>query len=282
MQVYVINLARDVEKLKLFTSNYDKENFPKNLEFIRFEAVDGNKETLIKVHPLCDQVLCNSGTIGCAQSHLCLWKDMLAKKDRYRIIFEDDAKFDVNKLYQALQTIVQFIEQHPNKALIISLMCIGPFCNLGTNTIVGEYTFTQSIFPLSATAYIINDKAAQLLLAKMDETILYHIDFEMARIATQSNSALHYYVVTSPTVVTLHSETITSIGTTHIKSMFFGWSKRAMWYANIPVWKYGNFYTTVGILLFIILLIVSYIRNKCIYIGIALIIIIDLYIFNMS
>ena len=81
MQVHVINLARDVEKWKLFMSNYNQENLPENLEFIRFEAVDGNKETpLLKVHPLCDQVLCNSGTIGCAQSHICLWKDMINKK----------------------------------------------------------------------------------------------------------------------------------------------------------------------------------------------------------
>ncbi len=278
-EIHVINLARDAEKWKLFnTCNTTCHNT--NLKFTRFDAIDGKiGSDTIQIHPVCDKLLCNPGIIGCAQSHITLWKDMVNKNESYRIIMEDDAKFDTNELENVLNTVTTYLQDKAD-AIIISLMCIGPFCNIGNRVCIGKYKLVNSIFPLCTTAYIINNAAAKYLLKQIDNTVMYHVDFEIARLAIQSNKNLKYFVVSPNIVSTI--DTGTSIGTTHNKSLLLGWSKNLMWYSNVPIWKFGNLYTTILLILVFSLVITSYIRCKSGYLYLALFLILELYIFNSS
>jgi GR25 family glycosyltransferase involved in LPS biosynthesis len=280
-EIHVINLARDEEKWKLFNvCNTFHNNTQQNLKFTRFDAIDGKiGSDTIQIHPICDKLLCNPGIIGCAQSHITLWKDMVNKNESYRIIMEDDAKFDTIELKNILNTIDEYL-QDKTDAIIISLMCIGPFCNIGKEMYIGNYKLVNSIFPLCTTAYIINNAAAKYILKQIDNTVTYHIDFDIARLAIQSNKNLKYFVV-SPNIVST-MDTNTSIGTSHNKSLLLGWSKKLIWYCNVPIWKFGNLYTTILLISIFSLMILSYIRCKNIYIYLALFLIIELYIFNTS
>jgi GR25 family glycosyltransferase involved in LPS biosynthesis len=276
-EIHVINLAKDVEKWKLI---HKCNNTQQNLKFTRFEAIDGKiGSDTIQIHPMCDKLLCNPGIIGCAQSHITLWKDMVTKNENYRIIMEDDAKFDSIELENVLHTVATYL-QDKTDAIIISLMCIGPFCNVGKRVCIGNYQLVNSIFPLSFTAYIINNAAAKYILKQIENTVMYHVDFEIARLALQFNSNLKYYVVSPNIVSTI--DTTTSIGTTHNKSLLLGWSKKLMWYSNVPIFKFVNLYTSVLLIIIFSLMIVSYARCKSVYLYLAIFLILELYIFNGS
>lgn len=275
MEIHVINLDRDVEKWKLFNQQIKSDD----LKFTRFKAIDGNHRLdTIKVSKMCDDLICNTGVIGCAQSHISLWKQLVNSNQPYFIIFEDDAKFNVKELTKVLESVDKFIKENKGD-FIISLMCIGPFCNVGDKTNIGKYTAISSIFPLCTTAYIITKGAAEYLLSVMNNTVSYHIDFEIAK-HVLLNDKIKYLVITSNIVTTQEVES--SIGSCKKNSIVFGWSKRMMWYCNIPLWKYGNLYFTFLLLLLILLTIIFTCRRKIIYIFCIIFILLELLIFSLT
>lgn len=276
MEIHVINLKRDVEKWKLFTNQVKPTT---RLKFTRFNAIDGNKPdtntTTVSVSSICNEVICNNGIIGCAQSHISLWKQLLESDSSYYIIMEDDAQFDTKQLEYTLNTIDEYLSDKDN--LIISLMCVGPFCNVGTTYQIGNYTAIASLFPLCTTAYIITKGAARHLLKEMKETVNYHIDFEIAKHLLLSKD-VHYLVMT-PNIVTAR-DVDSSIGSKHKRSILFGWSNRLMWYCNIPIWKFSNLYSSILFLSLLLFLIIGIQRRRPIYTLVILFIILELFVFN--
>lgn len=276
MEIHVINLDRDVEKWKLFNQqvlNCD------DLKFTRFKAIDGNQRLdTIHVSKICNDLICNTGVIGCAQSHISLWKQLVNSHQPYFIIMEDDAKFNVKELNKVLVSIDKFLSDNQGN-FITSLMCIGPFCNVGEKVKVGDYNAISSIFPLCTTAYIITKGAAEYLLSVMNNTVSYHIDFEIAK-HVLLNDKVKYLVIT-PNIVTTQ-EVESSIGSCKKNSIIFGWSKRMMWYCNIPLWKYGNLYTTLLLLLLLLFTMIYIHRRKIIYLFCIIFILLELLIFSLT
>lgn len=276
MEIHVINLDKDVEKWKLFNQQIKDCD---NLKFTRFKAIDGNNRLdTINVSKMCDDLICNTGVIGCAQSHISLWKQLVNSNKPYFIIMEDDAKFNVKELNKVLDNIDKFIKEN-SRDFIISLMCIGPFCNVGEKVKVGKYTTISSIFPLCTTAYVITKRAAEYLLSVMNNTVSYHIDFEIAK-HVLLNDKIKYLVITPNTVTTQEVES--SIGSCKKNSIIFGWSKRMMWYCNVPLWKYGNLYTTLLLLLLILFTIIYTCRRKIIYLFFIIFILLELFYFSLT
>ena len=158
-------------------------------------------------------------------------------------------------------------------------MCIGPFCNIGDTQYIDDYKVVSSLFPLCTTAYIITKGAARHLLNEMKSTVNYHIDFEIAKHVLLSKQVK--YLVIVPNIVYVCDDTDSSIGTRNKNSLLFGWSKRIMWYCNVPIWKFGNLYTTILLLSLLIFLILFFTRCKMIYIFFIILITIELIMFNI-
>jgi glycosyl transferase, family 25 len=103
IKIYVINLAKSIDRW-----NYINNQSRGELKLIKFKAVNGKNLTqnIIK-----DEVDNNSylyknldknrGEIGCALSHLHLWKQFKTNTDPYMIVVEDDVIFET-KFYQKL------------------------------------------------------------------------------------------------------------------------------------------------------------------------------------
>jgi len=273
MIIHVINLKRDTEKWKLFQQQIEPTS---RLKFKRFEAIDGNQLiNNINVSSMCNEVMCNKGIIGCALSHISLWKQLLESDSNYYIIMEDDAQFDIQKLEPVLNDIDIYLNDKNN--LIISLMCIGPFCNIGSTEKIGNYTVVASLFPLCTTAYIITKGAARHLINEMNNTVNYHIDFEIAKHLLLSKDVR--YLVITPNIVTAR-DVDSSIGTKNKNSILCGWSNKLMWYCNVPIWKFGNLYTSILLLLLLLFIILGIKRRKLVYGFIILFIILELFVFN--
>jgi GR25 family glycosyltransferase involved in LPS biosynthesis len=266
--IHVINLDRDTEKMTEFARQVSLGD-PK-IEYVKFKACDASLPCddvdYIGINPACESWLCNSKMIGCARSHMTLWTQLSRSGDdnNYKIIMEDDARFCPDAFCDAMDCICDLLSN--DRPVIISFMCIGPFCRVGFGNVTRQskssgtkYVLTESIFPLAATAYAINKSAARYLLQKMQSTVHYHIDFSVAQHA--ATSSLTYYTI-EPTVVTTSSthfgtvyDTKSSIGSHHSASLFFGWNRNIMWLLNVPAWRFTSLYTLVLVLVLIVLVI---------------------------
>ncbi len=275
--IHVINLDRDTEKMDKFAQQFPDNNSHPKLKYTRFAACDATTTTTttvsendIQTDPLCQSWLCTPGVIGCAKSHMTLWKEFSTTVENIRIIMEDDARFDPESFCDAMDTVCDLL--HQNKPVIVSFICIGPFCRTGSKMVrkgkTGvEYTLTQSVFPLATTAYAINKSAAWYLLQKMHNTVYYHIDFEIAQqlatsfLSAKTLSSLTHYIITTPDVVTTSTThpsnnndvEKSSIASNHSRSMFFGSNPRTMWQLNVPACRYASLYTTILCTLLVLL-----------------------------
>jgi GR25 family glycosyltransferase involved in LPS biosynthesis len=86
-EVYVINLDKDVERLKKINASLENAG----IEYQRFSAIQGSQvSSHPNLTPLCS-LFCTDGIKGCALSHHAVWK--LAIENGYNsvLILEDDA-----------------------------------------------------------------------------------------------------------------------------------------------------------------------------------------------
>lgn len=91
-KVYVINLEKDKERLEYITAQLKAQD----IEFERFEAVDGSKiKDDIRLTSQCN-TRCPDGLKGCAISHRTLWETMIEKDYKNILILEDDAILNSN------------------------------------------------------------------------------------------------------------------------------------------------------------------------------------------
>lgn len=178
--IYVINLKKSVDRLNIIKDNFDRYN----IKFNRFDAHYGkelpNEAINSNTSLVCKNILCNYGMIGCAMSHMDLWKKLVndTNVDHY-IIFEDDALIGDD----FMQTIGEIDNlKHNLNFDILSLYCgPGPNCIHIKNisTLKNGVNVGKPLFPLSLTSYIISKQGAQKLLAMINK-INYHIDMDIA------------------------------------------------------------------------------------------------------
>ena len=99
----------------------------KGIEWIRFDAVDGNElnNEIInqEVGPLC-QTFCTKGMIGCALSHKRIWQRVIQENLNSAIIMEDDIVISDN--YEDI--LKEALSQLPSDWDILLLGC-GGLCN---------------------------------------------------------------------------------------------------------------------------------------------------------
>jgi glycosyl transferase family 25 len=196
MKIIVINLEDSKDRLQKITNNLNQLELP----FERFNAISGvnlsddqieNRTTF-----LCRNILCNYGIIGCALSHITLWKDFMKTKDEYICVIEDDAEFNDN--FPVLLKNVDYIYKQLEFDML-SLHCIGLTFSFSKEIKIENYTFNKPLFPLTTTCYLLSKKGAKKLL-KNFEKAEYNIDFMIAWRNLFSNN-LDYYYLKKPTVI---------------------------------------------------------------------------------
>lgn len=91
-KVYVINLEKDKERLEFISTQLKALN----IEFQRFEAVDGSSiKNDLRLTTHCSSN-CPDGLKGCAISHRTLWETMIENDYKNILILEDDAILNSN------------------------------------------------------------------------------------------------------------------------------------------------------------------------------------------
>ena len=89
-KVYVINLEKDINKLKSVTKEFEEQH----IVFERFNAIDGNNvDDDARITKFCNK-FCYDGLKGCALSHRTIWEKALENRYEHIAVFEDDVLFN--------------------------------------------------------------------------------------------------------------------------------------------------------------------------------------------
>jgi GR25 family glycosyltransferase involved in LPS biosynthesis len=198
---YVISLNYPQTLLKQLSEEH-------NLDPILFTGIRGTTcpEELIQKHfsPFY-QKFGPKGAIGCALSHLYVWKTFLKTDKQYAIIFEDDIILD--HLNTKLGDIVpHYLQYTPKDFDILYLGCfesnffkyaMSLFNMNGTDLDVNDLIKKPNV-ALANHAYILSRQGANKLLTHLDGKIYNHIDFCMQSL--YSKGFINKYV-TKPRLV---------------------------------------------------------------------------------
>lgn len=287
--IHVINLERSKDRLQHINTNFNKYG----IKFKRFDAIDGKQLSIDEINntttKMCRYFLCNRSIIGCAMSHIALWKEISESDNKWHLVLEDDIEFT--------DETINFLKKIQNSSImnedniIISLNCTGPLCtgqsvslhfnvndeihNIQKN--IEKNKLIQPDFPLGTVAYLITKNTAKKLYDYyIENKINYHIDFQTAWNLSKLGIK---YLTTENYVVNLtddnNNSTIGSGKILYILSNILnslGLSK-FVWYLSVPILTI-NLSTVINgfILLFILLLLLNFffIQNILLYIYLLL------------
>ena len=196
MKVLVINLEKSKDRLARITQNLTSLNIP----FEKFNAIYGKKLDSNIINKVTNFVgrtlLCNHGIIGCALSHIEIWKIFRDSNDDFILISEDDIEYTLE-----FPNFLKNIDNIYSKTQfdILSLNCsVGILISKIDPIFVKKYEISKPMFPLTTASYILSRKGVNRLLSMITK-ITYHIDFEIAWNNLFRN--LDYYNVKTPRVL---------------------------------------------------------------------------------
>jgi glycosyl transferase family 25 len=167
--IYLVNLERSQDRLKAVTPLCQELGFP----FYRINAVDGYKLTDETLRQFVDCQRYQSlmgrspykGEVGCALSHIKIWKALLESPYSYALVLEDDVAFSPVKLRQLVLWLLK-----ENSLWDICNLDIGKRASghlVKTLASKDGYRICQEYFKTYRTsAYLINRKAARQLFNK--------------------------------------------------------------------------------------------------------------------
>jgi GR25 family glycosyltransferase involved in LPS biosynthesis len=292
-KAYVINLERSKDRFQKIKKRLNYVNLP----FERFDAVDGSKlsqQHIDKlVHPICKNVICSKGMIGCAMSHYSLWKKMVDENKEWMLILEDDAIPSLN-IVKRLKKLEVLINKHPKlfkNPSIINLHCLWDCYANNNNNMVLNGTKLEKNYVLdgfkyisglivdkpdthkvltyddieihagkvqvSLLAYVINLNAAKKLV-EMVETkgIRYHIDLSIV-----TNYNITGYSVYKPFFYSANEET--TLGSSYMFPMFpsvlfSNYSSGLEWMFKEPL--FGNI--AAGFFVYLAILTILWLMNR--------------------
>lgn len=162
----------------------DKDNLQRRVHITReckklnivpyfFDAIMGSK---LEDNILRDSVVSNNylskGEIGCALSHLALFKEFLKSEDTVLVVFEDDVQFDEFFTETDLRLLSDFVRNNSEP----SVLCLYKSSQKNKKVKRLKYYDIYTTFGFAMThAYIINRSAAENIL-RIQTPIRFEID----------------------------------------------------------------------------------------------------------
>jgi GR25 family glycosyltransferase involved in LPS biosynthesis len=162
------------------------------LEPTLFNGVNGKTINLNTIKQHFNPIWFNVGPVaalGCAMSHLSVWKTFLKTKQQFCLILEDDVIFEKDF---SKEKIKQVVLDTPTDFDILYLGCFNSptfvyamtllLMNKNTNNTCKSKLVKNTDVALATHAYIISRKGAKKLIKLLDHNINNHIDFCIQRL----------------------------------------------------------------------------------------------------
>ena len=207
MKIVIINLKKSKKRFQKISNNLNELGIP----FERFDAIYGKEMSKEDIKNnttfLGRNLFCNHGMIGCAMSHLTVWKNFKQSRDKFILISEDDVEYkkdfliflkNIEKIYN--ETHFDFLSLNDS---------VGVYNSFHKSIIVDKYELSKPIFPFTMASYILSRKGVYKLL-RMIQKINYHIDFEIA-FKKMFCDDLEYYYLKEPKILEVSYTTDSNI-----------------------------------------------------------------------
>lgn len=174
--VYVINMDKDTEKMRVM----EKTLAGLNVTFTRFPAINGGdiskKDKREMALPICSDILCTKGMLGCGMSHMTLWKQIVKNNIGSALILEDDVVFTSN----AIDVLEKAMQQLPKDWDLVYLGIL----NTGFTMIDCKKKYSKNLcipaYAGGTHAYALSNKGCRKLLQRIKK-VSWHIDQVMSR-----------------------------------------------------------------------------------------------------
>lgn len=191
-QIFVINLAKDIERRKNIEQNLTKYN----LKYQIFPAVYGkelpNDVLQQNTTAMCRTLLCNKSIIGSGMSHVKIWRHIAQQPSGWYMVCEDDINF-TDKSLQHLGEIFKKVGSRKREPILINLNSCNAYHYHADKTLLQESKLICGI-----AAYIITPSAASRLVAYIDKAkINNYIDIQVSF----CNCDIKYYTTPFPIVI---------------------------------------------------------------------------------
>lgn len=182
IKTYVINLKDSVDRRQNVLAELSKHPFM-NYELV--EAVDGRSLSQEDVEHLFDRQRFSwrfgreamPGEIGCTLSHRECYRKLLSSEEEFALILEDDVRFlaEDNLVEDLIGTISG---QMTGKARVVTFTRHHFYYSRGERPVGGEYSLCRVREAWGTCAYLVNRKAAAVLL-KIEKPYFVADDYEL-------------------------------------------------------------------------------------------------------
>ena len=262
-----------------------------SLNPILFNGINGKtcSQDTIKKH--CTSLYAKFGpksSIGCALSHLNVWKTFLSSDKKYAIVFEDDIILDslgqdTNNL---LSTIKHYVSKIPDAFDILYLGCFGSedtpnFFTMSMKTLgLSSESKYINVFikkpevALATHAYVISKNGAEKLVKHIDGNIHNHIDYCIQTL--YSRGILNNYVTIPRLIYQSSTDTTVSNNSSNsypillnniLSNYYVDKHVKASYITTLSVFRLGDFNITISnILIFILIIACISFKIDCQYV----------------
>jgi GR25 family glycosyltransferase involved in LPS biosynthesis len=218
-------------------------------------------------------------SIGCALSHLHVWKTFLNTNKKYAIVFEDDIILD-SQTPHLLPTIHTYISNTPRNFDILYLGCFGSENTPNFFTIImkllgisSQYKYINTHvkkpeIALAAHAYIISRKGAKKLIKHLNNNIHNHIDYCIQ--ALYAKGILNNYVTIPRLIYQSSTDTTMSNNVSNLypillnnilSDFYVDKHVKASYITTLSVFRLGNTNFTISTILLVGIIITSILLN---------------------
>lgn len=202
MKIYIVNLEKDVERKASIKAQLDDLNL--DYEFI--SAVYGknlSQEEISRLSPDFEKTSLTLPELGCALSHINIYKRIVENNDSVALILEDDIKIN-----RDIIDIIKYISENnnSNKANVIILGKVNEYIDHFKKRINKKYSIATAIDSSGTYCYCVNTLAAKKLLQFLQPVWLVADEWKLMR---EKNIIRLKAIVPSPITFTEHANNST-------------------------------------------------------------------------
>ena len=285
MQIFVINMDKDIDKLK----KIKKSAAINNINFERISGVSINNEYIKKSPDISHlmKLFGTKGMIGCFLAHKKVWSKIVLDNIPYAVICEDDIIFASN-FNTEIQNIEKDITTLKFDMLIISCLIGGKppdkynmlekiyktFFNTKKYRKINDKYFIPEFFG-GTQCYILTLQSAKKLL-KYLEKVSYHVDTVMSNSSRIKKIALYNNIITNNTEEGMSNNVTNTFFLDNFINNKSFYTINLSWFLNFPFLQIPIFTRNICIditirfiikfIILLFLIIFLYKRNKIMFI----------------
>lgn len=251
---YIISLSNRVDRINSMEHYYSK--YMKQIDFfygVSKEELKKHKEEITT--GFCNK-FCTTPIVGCASSHILLWKKISEQTDEPNkpfLILEDDTFIDLERLSGMYKEIQHLNSRNKN----VFLQIVGEGVYLKKRDVINGIYFDQYKFHVFLGAYMITPTVAKFLFETFKKSkISYHIDYSLNNV-----KGLNKYILNDAKIGTQNGLLDSNMSSSY--KTIIGEKYQRLFYAlSLPIISVNNIIVNLMNIILVIFLVIAVIMKN--------------------